>query len=108
MSSTPFRRVESPQLCVLIRPVPAASEPLMLLGETSVPTVASAHVVHEPVPQVVMPVHAVPHVPQFAASVCVFASHPSVALPLQSAKPALHENPHPLDAHVAVAFARAG
>jgi hypothetical protein len=51
--------------------------------------------------------HARPHIPQFVGLVRVSTSQPSDALPLQSAKPALHVNPHAPAAHVAVALAGA-
>ena len=50
---------------------------------------------------------AVPHFPQFAASLWRSTSQPFSGLPSQSAKPALHVNPHVRPLHVAVAFAGA-
>jgi hypothetical protein len=53
-------------------------------------------------------VHAIPHPPQWRASVWRFTSHPLAAFMSQSAKPVLHAIPHVPALHVAVAFAPPG
>jgi hypothetical protein len=52
--------------------------------------------------------HALPHPPQFAASVVVFTSHPLPAFASQFANPGLHEMPQVVPLHVAEAFAGVG
>jgi hypothetical protein len=58
---------------------------------------------HVPEVQVVQAPQLVPHVPQFALSLSRFASHPSLARPLQSAILPVHESPHAPAVQVAVA-----
>jgi hypothetical protein len=50
-------------------------------------------------------VQLVVHMPQCEVSVLTLISQPSLASPLQSAKPELHEYPHVTPLHVAVEFA---
>jgi putative copper export protein len=53
-------------------------------------------------------VHRVPHVPQLVVLVAMFASQPSLAVPLQSAKPGSQVIPHVPALQVALAFAGTG
>ena len=54
------------------------------------------------------PEHALPQRPQLEFEVLRFTSQPSVATPLQSAKPVLQVKPHAPAEHVDVALARVG
>jgi hypothetical protein len=64
--------------------------------------------VHAPPAQICVLVHAAPQVPQLFAFVAMFTSHPSLAIPLQSAKPASHVNPHVPALQFALALAGTG
>jgi hypothetical protein len=68
-----------------------------------IPHAPEAHIAVPPVA-----LQTAPQRPQFDVELCVFTSHPSAALMLQSAKPALQVNPHAPAAQVDVALARAG
>jgi hypothetical protein len=52
--------------------------------------------------------HALPQAPQLFTSLASIASHPSDAIPLQSAAPLLHMKPHMRPLHVRVAFVGLG
>jgi hypothetical protein len=81
--------------------VSTAHEPAQLVSP-------AAHVErHTPAEHTSPAAHARPHVPQAARSDCVLTSHPSAAMALQSAKPALQAKPQAPAAQVAVALAGA-
>ena len=77
-------------------------------GATPQVTRGDAQVVPHTPPEHTRPaVHVTPHAPQFALSVCVLTSQPSMATPLQSRKPALQVvTAHAPAVHVDAAFAR--
>jgi hypothetical protein len=99
-----------------VQVVPQAPQSVRVFSRVSQPSEGSllqspkpdvqAWMMHLPAEQVAVPFsvkHALPQPPQFATFVAVSTSHPSVALPLQSARVPPHDEiPHTLETQLAV------
>jgi hypothetical protein len=95
----------APQFIALLS---AVSQPFAAFASQSPNPAAQAPTPHAPATHAGVAfaaAHAVPHAPQFARSVRVFASQPFAATRSQSAKPGAHTIAHVPPSHTLVAFA---